>query len=793
LSSLGCCSATAFAVMLNIWRFFPGVSDFFYAGKGKSNSSDCNQEVNLMKFRELPIGPLSKGNEPAPRSGHRIFLDDEFLYVVGGFDRTADEQGGKIYREVWRYNLLTQEWTEMDLIGNFPTALASFACESPMLHKFIFCEKFLPSSPGWFALVVQSSPYSNQVVLFGGTAVPFGASTSSSVHLLSFSKTSNSILSTLLPVEGEKLATYGHAMLRGSDPCAFYVIGGTTGHNFFLDVDKLTFEEGKWKWSSEAQATPNLEGRYRLEAVAHDDLIFLFGGGRSATPNLEGRYRLEAVAHDDLIFLFGGGRPDYVTELRTITVFDTKKKMFVELPTLPDESINSQSWEDGYPKGRRCHSVTKWKKKAILVGGCSADKDDDDVRHVDMYSDVWSFDLETYQWKKMPFDLAVPVFFHDAAITKEGCLLVWGGVRDIYSSHRTNIGQYCYLEPPSLKTLAALSLRPYIYYKSMALSLLSQNRCSFGGCQLNFSSTDDLIAHIEFTHIPPLEEEYRQKASQAQSGPEENRASATPNMPLSCVYRLFQPAYNPTPCDPDVIRLTFNHYRKRPNESGSSNVQSLSSSLRKDESNTGDCVEDLSECSINDLEERFRCHVAECGKRFRSASGLRSRPYKCQQCSKRYKTTAGLSNHVEQSHKKQSGGCGTPSSTDSAPASPSPAVLDQLISQARAHGQATAAAAQEQQRAQQRPLPVQVASATGHQYGQMSAQPPLPVRSIPNTHSRYTQGHVQRVASCSPLQGHQSNTETNRNAATDTDESSRVYNTPHVVESGPILLPPKQD
>ncbi|KAK6053672.1 kelch repeat protein [Cooperia oncophora] len=400
--------------MMNIWRFFPGMSDFFYAGKEKLNSSECNHGVNLMKFRELPIGPLSKGNEPAPRSGHRIFLDNEFLYVVGGFDRTADEQGGKIYREVWKYNLLTQEWTEMDLLGNFPTALASFA-------------------------LVQSLPYSNQVVLFGGTAVPFGASTSSSVHLLSFHNTSNSIVSTLLPVEGEKLATYGHAMLRGSDPCTFYVIGGTTGHNFFLDVDKLTFEDGKWRWTSEAQATPNMEGRYRLEAVLHDDLIFLFGGGR----------------------------PDYVTELRTITVFDTKKKVFVDLPTLPDESAGNGNWEDGYPKGRRCHSVTKWKRKAILIGGCSADKDDDDVRHVDMYSDVWSFDLDTHQWKKMPFELATPVFFHDAAITKEGCLLVWGGVRDIYSSHRTNIGQYCYLEPPSLKTLAALSLRPYIYYKTI--------------------------------------------------------------------------------------------------------------------------------------------------------------------------------------------------------------------------------------------------------------------------------------------------------------------------------------
>lgn len=97
----------------------------------------------------------------------------------------------------------------------------------------------------------------------------------------------------------------------------------------------------------------------------------------------------------------------------------------------------------------------------------------------------------------------------------------------------------------------------------MALSLLSQNRCTFGGCQLYFASIDDLIAHIEFVHISkwhilviskwhilvptnklrsfwilaPLEDEYRQKVSQAQYGSEENRASATPNMPLSCVYR----------------------------------------------------------------------------------------------------------------------------------------------------------------------------------------------------------------------------------------------------------------
>ncbi|VDP44794.1 unnamed protein product [Heligmosomoides polygyrus] len=406
-------------------------------------------------------------------------------------------------------------------------------------------------------------------------------------------------------------------MLRGPDPCSFYVIGGTTGHNFFLDVDKLSFSDGKWSWLNEAQAAmlrgPDPCSFYVIGGTTGHNFFLdvdklSFSDGKwswlneaQATPNMEGRYRLEAVLHDDLIFLFGGGRPDFVTELRTITVFDTKNKTFVELPTLPDETLKSSNYEDGYPKGRRCHSVTKWKRKVILVGGCSADKDDDDVRHVEMYSDVWSFDLDLLQWTKMPFELAVPVFFHDAAITREGCLLVWGGVRDIYSSHRTNIGQYCYLEPPSLRTLAALALRPYIKYNTieeadelrlscvmefvrgicskqmsksappastepMALSLLGQNRCSFGGCQQYFASTDDLIAHIEFTHIPSLEEEYRQKLNQAQSGTEENRASATPNLPLSCVYRLFRPAYNPVPCEPDVVRINFNHYRKRTHE-----------------------------------------------------------------------------------------------------------------------------------------------------------------------------------------------------------------------------------
>ncbi|KIH57597.1 kelch repeat protein, partial [Ancylostoma duodenale] len=115
---------------MNILRLFPGMQDFFTATWEKDDNCASTSEVNLLSFRELPIGPLSKslpGQVPAPRSGHRIFTDDEFLYVIGGFDRTPEDREGKIYREVWRYNLFSREWVRMDAQGDFPTALASFA------------------------------------------------------------------------------------------------------------------------------------------------------------------------------------------------------------------------------------------------------------------------------------------------------------------------------------------------------------------------------------------------------------------------------------------------------------------------------------------------------------------------------------------------------------------------------------------------------------------------------------------------------------------------------------------
>lgn len=55
--------------------------------------------------------------------------------------------------------------------------------------------------------------------------------------------------------------------MRGRDSHNFYVIGGTTGHIFFLDVDKLSFVNGKWTWSNEAHTVRFLARGYHLVPV----------------------------------------------------------------------------------------------------------------------------------------------------------------------------------------------------------------------------------------------------------------------------------------------------------------------------------------------------------------------------------------------------------------------------------------------------------------------------------------------------------------------------------------------
>ncbi|PAV77889.1 hypothetical protein WR25_05919 [Diploscapter pachys] len=353
-----------------------------------SDLTNTNESVNLMEFTRF-TQHTPAGDHPEPRSGHRVFLDQDYLYIIGWFKRAPVAH---IFKEVISINLFTKKWRRMNLQGEFPTCLASFS-------------------------LVQRSPLSNQLLVFGGTGADFGNEISNSVHLLTIDGKKNICYSTKLPVFGNKIPTYGHAMVCSqTKKDTFYVIGGTTGRDFFFDVDELSVKNGVWTWTKLHEWT---------------------GEG--------GRYRLEAVAYGNRIFCFGGGTPSEVKEFDMLLVFDLEKNAYVSLQTYPDEEQLALR-QPGYPPRRRknnfrCHSATQWGHYAV-----------------DLYSCVWLFDLNTLRWKKHKFDLPRALFFHDAVTTQDGHLIVWGGVVDKLASLRTNECFALWLQPPPLYFLAASTM-----------------------------------------------------------------------------------------------------------------------------------------------------------------------------------------------------------------------------------------------------------------------------------------------------------------------------------------------
>lgn len=313
------------------------------------------------------------------------------------------------------------------------------------------------------------------------------------------------------------------------------------------------------------------------------------------------------------------------------------------------------------------------------------------------------------------------------------------------------------------------------------------NQCGFPNCAQYFASQYDLTAHIEYTHIPVIEEDVKRKTLLAASvaNGEQPVQPAPMNLPLSYYSRVFRTAYRPNPIKPEPLKVSFNHYKRRsqrdrqihPNHMASRILRDmmarqgrhrlLSVTIEEAEKRLMDV--DFEECGPENNEVRFRCAIVDCNKRYKSMFALRvhmkivhnvvvsedaksltnypsedvkpnisalqqamqhqqiqqqhhhhqqiptSAPepsvssgtpttgtpapntplaqgsplpgaaptfgnpatnttsYKCTYCSKRYKTSSGLSNHMMSSHQKIS----------DVQDAPTPQVVEQLISQVR--------------------------------------------------------------------------------------------------------------
>ena len=121
--------------------------------------------------------------------------------------------------------------------------------------------------------------------------------------------------------------------------------------------------------------------------------------------------------------------------------------------SLPVLSLDSCCWsmrscrrdpQYGFPAARRCHSLVQLDRSAYICGGYDG---------YTIFSDLWMIDLISMQWTHLPASLPEPgVYFHSAAVTADGLMVVHGGVVQI-DTRRSHRVFAVWLRLPSLRLL----------------------------------------------------------------------------------------------------------------------------------------------------------------------------------------------------------------------------------------------------------------------------------------------------------------------------------------------------
>lgn len=166
-----------------------------------------------------------------------------------------------------------------------------------------------------------------------------------------------------------------------------------------------------------------------------------------------GRYRHEIAIDDRFIYIFGGGTSDTVFDLTTLPVYDLIERRWNKIVTYPDPDA-------GFPAPRKCHSLVQ-----------HSTKDVHDCEEICVYvaggnyqggplSDVWKLSLTTRRWMRFrQTGLRTSLFFHDACITPEGCMYIFGGITSVTT--RTNKLFKMWVTLPKLSEIAWEALVHY--------------------------------------------------------------------------------------------------------------------------------------------------------------------------------------------------------------------------------------------------------------------------------------------------------------------------------------------
>jgi len=336
--------------------------------------------METYKFRPFEFKTLHPRGEskdgisvPIARSGHRITYYNQSIYSFGGYnpkiskDDYPDEtwqMTHPLFQELWQFNLISGTWHRLENVDNgMPEELASHCA-------------------------VGQGP---SMLVYGGTAMPFGDSSSNAVHVCHLPSGRWQRIRT----EGERPdPMYGQAICLSDDK--LYVVGGTTGYEYSIDVHCLDLNTMVWDY-----LYPKILPQHYLP---------------------DERYRHEVIEHEGALYVFGGGRADATCDLSSIPTFLTNEREWTKTQTQPDRVTHNS------PQKRRCHVACKKGSYVYVHGGYNGDE---------AYSDLWRLSLKTFEWQELNCQTESPLYFHSATITECGRMMVFGGVKNIDPSIRT--------------------------------------------------------------------------------------------------------------------------------------------------------------------------------------------------------------------------------------------------------------------------------------------------------------------------------------------------------------------
>ncbi|CAG2164332.1 unnamed protein product [Oppiella nova] len=357
---------------------------------------------------------------PTARSGHRIVSTHSDVYSYGGYKPVMDEDSDEdsdedmelesddqwlatkpLFKELWRFSYVTRQWTRQPLRGVPPPELASH-CATLLDNKYL--------------------------LVFGGTSFPFGETSSNRLSVCNLTTNEWKCITNSDDNEAP-IEMYGQALTIDRTSAHIYVCGGTTGHQYAIDVHRFDLQTHLWHCL------------YSRDINFFEDLF------------PESRYRHAIVLHKNKLYVIGGGTSFQCFSLSTIPVFDIDLRKWVSIETRSD--LNAMIDEgDGYPKSRRCHDCIHIDDFVYLLGGTDNEM---------IFDDFWRLDLNVMQWTRLNARIPRALYFHSSSVSPTGRLSVFGGVVNTNHIERTNELFTAWLKIPTLKEMAFDAVLHYIH------------------------------------------------------------------------------------------------------------------------------------------------------------------------------------------------------------------------------------------------------------------------------------------------------------------------------------------